>query len=90
MEGFNRRRAIALIAAAIPVVASAQEARITGRVTNESAVPIVGANVRIASMGLGSITGNDGRYSFLVPAARISESGPRSTRSREASWPGRV
>jgi len=72
MDVSNRRRAIALIAAALPVVASAQEARITGRVSNESAVPIVGANVRIASMGLGSITGNDGRYSFLVPAARIS------------------
>jgi TonB-linked SusC/RagA family outer membrane protein len=72
MAGFIRRRAFVLIAVAMPVLASAQEARITGRVTNEAAVPIAGASVRIGAMGLGAITGNDGRYSFFVPAARVS------------------
>ena len=72
MGGFSRRYALALIAAALPAIASAQEARVTGRVTNEASVPIVGASVRIATMGLGAITGNDGRYSFFVPGARIN------------------
>ena len=72
MHSFITRRALALIAALCPAALSAQEARITGRVTNEAAVPVVGATVRISTMGLGAITGNDGRYSFFVPAARIS------------------
>ncbi len=72
MGGIIRRHALALIAAALPVIASAQEARVTGRVTNEAAVPIAGVTVRISTMGLGAITGNDGRYSFFVPAARVS------------------
>ncbi len=72
MGGFIRRHALALIAAALPAIASAQEARVTGRVTNEAAVPIAGVNVRISSMGLGAVTANDGRYTFFVPAARVS------------------
>jgi TonB-linked SusC/RagA family outer membrane protein len=67
-----RRLTLALIAAAFPAVLAAQEAHVTGRVTNEAAVPIAGANVRISAMGIGAVTGNDGRYSFFVPAARVT------------------
>ena len=71
MEGLMRRCALALIAAAFPAMAHAQEAHVTGRVVSEAAVPVVGANVRIGSLGVGAITGNDGRYSFFIPAARV-------------------
>lgn len=71
MGGFIRRHALVLIAATLPAVASAQEARVTGRVMSEAAVPIAGVSVRIGTLGLGAITGSDGRYSFFVPAARI-------------------
>jgi TonB-linked SusC/RagA family outer membrane protein len=72
MGGYIRRSALALIAAALPAIASAQETRVTGRVTNEAAVPIAGVTVRISTMGLGAVTANDGRYSFFIPAARVS------------------
>lgn len=72
MGGYMRRSALALIAAALPAIASAQETRVTGRVTNEAAVPIAGVNVRISTLGLGAVTANDGRYTFFIPAARVS------------------
>lgn len=72
MDSIIRRGALTVIAVLLPVAVSAQETQITGRVTSEAAVPIVGANVRISTMGLGAITGNDGRYSFYVPAARVA------------------
>ena len=42
MGGFIRRGALALIAAAVPALASAQEARVTGRVTNGMSSTLAG------------------------------------------------
>jgi TonB-linked SusC/RagA family outer membrane protein len=56
----------------LPARAMAQGATVTGTVTGEGGTPLVGVTVSITGMGLGSQTGPDGRYSFTVPASRIS------------------
>jgi len=50
----------------------AQGATISGTATGEGGAPLVGVTVSIAGMGLGSQTGADGKYSFTVPASRVS------------------
>src|SRR5476649_1363318 len=71
--GLNSRVSIAVLALAVcPVVATAQEAHITGKVVNEASAPISGANVRIGSIGIGTVTNNDGTYSFIVPGTRVA------------------
>jgi TonB-linked SusC/RagA family outer membrane protein len=57
--------------ALLPALAAAQEARISGRVVNEAAAPLPGVSVGISGLGVGTITGVDGRYSFIVPPARV-------------------
>jgi len=57
----------------VPAMASAQQTTtVSGRVTNEASAPVPGASVSIPSLGVGSYTGNDGRYTFTVPAARAT------------------
>ena len=57
---------------ALPALAAAQqETRIAGRVVNEGSTPLPGANVGVPSLGVGAVTGADGRYSFIIPAARV-------------------
>src|SRR5262245_15685196 len=52
------------------VAAHAQTGTISGRVISESEQPIVGAQVRLVGTGLGTLTGDGGRYSIVnVPAA---------------------
>jgi TonB-dependent starch-binding outer membrane protein SusC len=52
------------------VTAHAQTGTISGRVIGESEQPIVGAQVRLVGTGLGTLTGEGGRYSIVnVPAA---------------------
>jgi TonB-linked SusC/RagA family outer membrane protein len=41
-------------------------------VTNEAAAPVPGASVSIPALGVGSYTSNDGRYTFTVPANRVT------------------
>ena len=56
-----------------PVMASAQQATtVSGRVTNEASAPVPGASVSIPTLGVGTYTGNDGRYSFTVAANRVT------------------
>ena len=52
--------------------ASAQEATITGRVTSDAGTPLASASVFLDGMGIGTLTRDDGRYSLVVPAARIN------------------
>jgi len=62
-----------ILVGAVPAMASAQQAAtVSGRVTNEAAAPVPGASVSIPSLGVGSYTSNDGRYTFTVPANRVS------------------
>src|SRR5215211_1904505 len=57
----------------MPVLASAQQATtVSGRVTNEAAAPVPGASVSIPALGVGSYTSNDGRFTFTVPANRVT------------------
>ena len=52
--------------------AAAQEAIITGRVTNAQGAPLLGANVFIQAMNLGTATGTDGNYRLVVPSAQAT------------------
>ncbi|MHB0948399.1 MAG: SusC/RagA family TonB-linked outer membrane protein [Gemmatimonadaceae bacterium] len=68
-------RRTALMAAALlvlPLALSAQVATVTGRVTNESGQPVVGAVVTLPSLGLGATSREDGRYTITVPAGRVT------------------
>lgn len=70
------RRFLAVAGAAVALVtgaaaAEAQNAVFTGRVTS-IAGPLGGASVGIPELGVGGITGVDGRYSFTVDVGRAS------------------
>lgn len=69
------RRLLAVVSslALFPAWTSAQQsATITGRVTGEGGNPVANATVFVATLGVGSQTGSDGRYSLVIPAARVS------------------
>ncbi|MDF2775446.1 MAG: TonB-dependent outer membrane protein SusC/RagA [Geminicoccaceae bacterium] len=62
-----------LLMGMVPAMASAQQATtVSGRVTNEAAAPVPGASVSIPALGVGSYTSNDGRFTFTVPANRVT------------------
>ncbi|MGQ0715436.1 MAG: SusC/RagA family TonB-linked outer membrane protein [Gemmatimonadaceae bacterium] len=65
---------VGVVAAALLVtaVASAQDAVISGRVTNEQGAPLQGANVFIQTLGLGTAAGPDGNYRLTVPDAQAT------------------
>ena len=65
-------RVVAALFASSPVLA--QTGSITGRVTAADTVtPVIGAQVTVAGMQLGTITGDDGRYTIArVPAGRYT------------------
>src|SRR5574338_1112178 len=59
-------------AAVMPQQLRAQDPiTISGRVTNDAGAPLTLASVYIESLGLGTQTADDGRYSLVVPAARV-------------------
>jgi TonB-linked SusC/RagA family outer membrane protein len=67
--------AVALVCALAlsPGWSSAQSGgTISGRVTSEAGPPLAGTSVFITGMNLGATTGDDGRYTFVVPAARLT------------------
>src|SRR6185369_12083662 len=49
-----------------------QPITVSGSVTNETGQPMQAASVALVGVGLGATTGEDGKYSFTVPAARAS------------------
>jgi TonB-linked SusC/RagA family outer membrane protein len=56
-----------------PAIVQAQQGvTVAGRVTNETSGPLQGASVSIPTLGVGAYTNADGRYSFVVPAARAT------------------
>jgi TonB-linked SusC/RagA family outer membrane protein len=70
------RRLLALptLALAVPLAAStaaAQNVIFSGSVTSTGGQPLSGASVGIPDMGLGTITREDGRYSFTVAESRV-------------------
>lgn len=69
------RRLIATVGAVtfVPAwMAAQQPAVISGQVTGEGGRPIPAATVSLAQLGLGATTREDGRYTILVPAARVT------------------
>jgi TonB-linked SusC/RagA family outer membrane protein len=57
----------------VPALALAQQpAVISGQVNGDNGRPLAGATVGIAQLGLGATTRDDGRYTILVPANRVS------------------
>jgi len=71
--GRSVRSVIAVVLAlfALPAFAAAQEGvTISGKVTSDAGAPLSSASVLIDGMGVGTISRDDGRYSFVVPAAR--------------------
>ena len=57
----------------LPARAPAQEpVTITGRVTSDAGPPLAVVEVSIPSLGLGALTKDDGRYTILVPGARVT------------------
>jgi TonB-linked SusC/RagA family outer membrane protein len=63
----------ALTLVALPGALAAQEATtVTGRITNEAGAPLAATAVSISALGLGSMTRDDGTYSFVVPANRVT------------------
>ncbi|HEX6536178.1 MAG TPA: carboxypeptidase-like regulatory domain-containing protein, partial [Gemmatimonadaceae bacterium] len=69
------RSALALVCASalLPAWAAAQEAAtISGRVTSETGAPLNSASVFIEGLNVGTLTREDGRYTFVVPAARVT------------------
>ena len=53
-------------------VAAQQPAVISGQVNGDNGRPLAGATGGIAQLGLGATTRDDGRYTILVPANRVS------------------
>lgn len=67
----------ALVLAVVPHRMTAQTpaaegATIAGRVVSETGEAIVGASVGIQALGVGAITNEQGRFTFSVPAARVT------------------
>lgn len=67
------KRSMLLIAGMlVPALLQAQEpVRVTGRVTDATGQPAVAVNVMIERLNVGTFTGDDGRYTLTIPAARI-------------------
>jgi TonB-linked SusC/RagA family outer membrane protein len=69
------RRILPFVAGALlalpPLLQSQEPATVTGRVTS-AGQPLGQVEVAIPTMGLGSLTKDDGRFTIVVPAARVS------------------
>ncbi|MDP9349530.1 MAG: TonB-dependent receptor plug domain-containing protein, partial [Gemmatimonadota bacterium] len=72
MSKFRWLLVLCTAVALAPVSLLAQgAATITGRVTSEAGAPIASAAVRINALNIGTVTGEDGTYRLVVPAARL-------------------
>jgi TonB-linked SusC/RagA family outer membrane protein len=73
---FTPRRFIPFILSAVlalPALLAAQEpVTITGRVTSDAGLGLGQVEVAMPAMGLGSLSKDDGRYTIVVPGARVS------------------
>src|SRR2546425_4226375 len=58
---------------ALPALIAAQEpVTITGKVASDAGQPLGQVEVAIPAMGLGALSKDDGRYTIVVPGARVS------------------
>ncbi|MEA2764150.1 MAG: hypothetical protein QOK07_554, partial [Gemmatimonadaceae bacterium] len=63
---------ISMIALTVSTAFAQDVARVSGRVVSDAGAPLVGASVFIPGMGLGTTTGEDGTYAFVIPAGRAT------------------
>ncbi|MEJ7810292.1 MAG: SusC/RagA family TonB-linked outer membrane protein [Gemmatimonadaceae bacterium] len=74
LESVVRCCAAALLACAAAVApAQAQNALITGQVTDEYGRPLEAVQAFIAELSIGNLTNAEGRFNILVPAARVTD-----------------
>ncbi len=62
---------LALVALAPQALQAQQTATLTGRVLNEAGQPIDGATVFVTELNTGALTNAQGRYTLVIPAARV-------------------
>jgi TonB-linked SusC/RagA family outer membrane protein len=64
---------VGLLLGVLPSTVAAQQATtVSGRVTNETSTPLQGATISIPSLGLGTYTNAEGRFTLTVPAGRAT------------------
>ena len=51
---------------------AAAQATVSGTITDAAGTPVQGAQVRIENLGVQTVSGNEGRYSLLIPASRVA------------------
>lgn len=69
---FGRRVVVAGVLAVLPGMVAAQEgATVTGRVASQDGALVAYATVAIEQLGLGTLSRDDGRYTIVVPGARV-------------------
>jgi len=64
--------AVTLLAASTQLALAQEPTRVQGLVTNDTRQPLSGVSVGIQSLGVGAFTGDDGRYTFTIPAGRAT------------------
>lgn len=64
--------AVILLAASTQRALAQEPTRVQGLVTNDTRQPLAGVSVGISALGVGAFTGDDGRYSFTIPAGRAT------------------
>lgn len=75
--------------ALLPASVSAQQpVTVTGRVTSEEGQPLASASIIIEQLGAGAVTRTDGRYTILIPGARVP-SGPVTITARLVGFKAR-
>src|SRR6185295_1349799 len=52
--------------------AQAQSAVVSGKVVNATGAPVVGANIFLRQLSIGTTTNDKGTYTITVPAERVS------------------
>jgi TonB-linked SusC/RagA family outer membrane protein len=70
---------------ALPALAQAQTAIISGRVTAETGEAIPAVTVTVLALRVGATTDDQGRYSFTIPAERLT-SGPIAVLARRIGY----
>jgi TonB-linked SusC/RagA family outer membrane protein len=62
-----------MLAASTQLALAQEPTRVQGLVTNDTRQPLAGVSVGISSLGVGAFTGDDGRYSFVIPAGHAGQ-----------------
>src|ERR1039457_3964247 len=63
---------VVLASVGIPAMVFAQGATITGKITDDNQVPLVGANVTINALNVSIGSNTAGQYTITIPGARVA------------------